>query len=98
MEERLIDQLFDNPEKVYDDKMRPLVEQTIQDNFRDVLREGKKMMVQLEKDELNKLLNIDMDDVDIDDIADMRLERKAILEKVEAVKELYKELFSEELK
>ena len=95
---KLIDQLFDNSDKVYDDQMKPLIIQTIQDDFRDVVREGSKMLVSLKQVELAKLLSIDEESICIDDIADMRLERKAIQEKIDVVKELYKELFAEDLK
>lgn len=94
--ERLFDQIMKNEDKVYDEKMLPLIEQEIKANFQSSKREGEKKKVSLEK-ELWGTLICDPEDFNVDAMANNKLKIKAIDEKIAVIESMYEELFAEKM-
>ena len=91
------DEIVSNPGKAFDEKMLPLMKQDIGADFQDTVREGKKMVIQLEKENFDELFNLP-DSIDLNKIADNKIKITAIENKIKVIEELYKELFGVELK
>jgi len=91
------DEIVSNPEKTFDEKMLPLMKQDIEADFHDTVREGKKMIIKLEKENFDELFNLP-DSIDLNKIADNKIKITAIENKIKVIEELYKELFGVELK
>lgn len=92
---RLFDEILEGKQEGLDAKMAPLIEEEAKANFASFLREGKKSQIVMEKRIIESLYK-DPTCSDIDSIADTKIRLKAISEKLEVGKILYKELFDEE--
>ena len=94
---RLFDEILKKGTETYDSKMAPLTEEEAKSNFSSFFREGRKKQIYLEKQILDNIFRNPSCEA-LDSITQMKLEIRAITEKLEAGKEVYKELFGEELK
>ena len=94
---RLFDEILKKGTEAYDEKMAPLIEEEAKANCEAFVREGRKQQITLEKQIIDSLFTRPSCD-NIDSISQMKVRLKAITEKLEAGKEVYKELFGEDLK
>ena len=97
MSERLFDKIVKKDQGTYDEKMLPYIEAEAKANFEATVREGEKKKIRLEKDLWESLYN-NPSQYNLDMMADSKMTIDAIDEKIKVVKELYKELFNEEMK
>lgn len=95
-EKRLFDRLLTENDKVFDEKMLPLIEKEVKSNFQSAKTAGEKMLVVLEKQTWDELLN-DVENLDVDAMADRRLRIKSINNKIAVIEEMYEELFKEKM-
>jgi len=95
-EVRLFDRIMKEEDKVFDEKMLPLIEQEVKANFQATKREGEKMKISLEKDSWSDLLS-DPATFDVDAMANRKLEIEAIDKKIVVIEKLYEELFAEKM-
>jgi hypothetical protein len=95
-EKRLFDCLLTENDKVFDEKMLPLIEKEVKANFQSAKTAGEKMLVTLEKQTWDELLN-DVENIDVDAMADRRLKIKNINNKINVIEEMYEELFKEKM-
>jgi len=96
-DKRLFDEILEGKKEGFDAKMAPLIEEEAKANFASFLREGKKSQIAMEKSILEALYR-DPTCADIDSVADTKIRLKAISNKLEVGKVLYKELFNEDFK
>lgn len=97
--ERLIDQILANNQKKYDETMIPLVIEDIESAFSDAIRAGEKEKIAIKRclwDTMWESSNLE--DVDIDVMAQKKILLKRIEEKIDTIKEMYEELFDKKFK
>lgn len=91
------EEIVSNPDKAFDEKMLPLMKEEVKSDFYDTVREGRKMVIELEKENFDELFGLPSS-IDINKIADNELTIEAIEKKTVIIKKLYEELFEEEMK
>jgi hypothetical protein len=91
---RLFDKLVNG--EAYDEAMLPLIEEEAKANFHASIREGQIMSLNFQK-EIWEEMDENPSGFDLNSIADKKLKVEAIKKKIEVFKELYKELFDEEI-
>ena len=93
--ERLIDQILANNQKKYDETMIPLVIEDIESAFSEAIRAGEKEKIAIKRCLWETMWEeaSNLEDVDIDAMAEKRLMLKAIERKLDVIKEMYEELF-----
>jgi len=92
-----IEDLIRKGEDKYEEDMIPDLIEEIEADFRDLVRQATKKIKSLQKQEREEELLVIYDALyPIDSIADIRLEIKAIEEKVVVIKEMYKEKFDKD--
>lgn len=94
---RLFDEILKKDTESYDSKMAPLIEEEAKSNFSSFFREGRKKQICLEKRILDTIFKNPSCEALVS-IIEMKLHIKTITEKLEAGKEIYKELFGEDMK
>ena len=93
--ERLIDQILANNQKKYDETMIPLVIEDIQSAFSDAIRAGEKEKITIKRCLWETMWEeaSNLEDIDIDVMAQKKIILKRIEEKIDTIKEMYEELF-----
>ena len=93
---RLFDRLISGTdEKLYDEKMIPIKEAEVKANFQAAKREGEKLKITLQKDFWENMF--DVEDLDVNEMADSRLKVEAINAKIKVIEDMYEELFGEKM-
>lgn len=97
MEEKLyIEKLLDEAEKTYDEEMRPLIIKEAKTAFQLAIIEGEKKIFALKKEKIEN--SLDLENLDIDAIAEGEIAIEDQERKLDKIKELYKVWFGEEFK
>lgn len=93
MGKRFIDKILLEADKTYDEKMVPLIIKDVDADFEDAIRQGEKAIITLEKEIFMSLM--DVEDLDIDQLANAKMQLKNGKDKIEVIKKLKAELFAE---
>lgn len=100
LKERLIDQILENNQKKYDEKMIPLIIEDIESSFAEAIRAGEKEKIAIKRCLWETMWEeaSNLEDVDIDVMAQKKIILKRIEEKIDTIKEMYEELFDKKFK
>ena len=93
---RLFDKITSESDKVFDEKMLPLIEQEMRANFESERREGQKLKLSYEKKIWIDLI-ANVEDFDIDGMSNLKWEIEKIDKKIKFIEEMYEELFNEKM-
>ena len=95
-EKRFIDELIEDLGKVYDESMRPILEGKAKISFQRAILDGEEVILNLKK--ANADTCCDLDDLDVEKLAEAELAIKDQTEKLDTIKNMYKKWFGVEYK
>jgi len=95
-EKRFIDELIEDSGKVYDESMRPILEGKAKTSFQRAILDGEEVILNLKK--ANADICCDLDDLDVETLAEAELAIKDQTEKLDTIKNMYKKWFGVDYK